>query len=170
MVEQLVSTEETEDVTMRPGEPADIRFILNSWKESFRGAPFAKGVRSQTYFYYQGKLLESLLPRCIVRVLCASSRPEQIVGWACVEPTNEVFIIHYVYVKHRYRNQGIARHLLESLHEDYPAPRKEFTSKSFLFWARPPEGREHFHRRVSAAGLEYNPYLLWMRLPEGWED
>jgi hypothetical protein len=45
-------------------------------------------------------------------VLCAVSKddPDQIFGWVCYAPDK---ILHYIYVKHPFRDLGIANKLLE---------------------------------------------------------
>lgn len=150
---------EEEVVQLREGRSSDIAFVTNSWLKSMRaGGMFTSGVPNDIYYQMHHKLLETLIPRSLLLVLCNMDDPDQIIGWACVERQPQILMLHYVYVKHSLRKQGFMKLLLEELlaHEDV---RFKFTTHMTTAWDA---------MRPKDQGWIYNPYALFTALPEDW--
>ena len=97
-------------IVMRPAKfPEDEALIYSSWKESYSHSRWATQFRRPLYFYLQGLIIRDLLARAAVLVACAEDDPDVIVGWSCTGPGD---VVHYGWVKARFRGNGIARALL----------------------------------------------------------
>ncbi len=146
-------------VQLREGRSSDIPFVTNSWLKSLRaGGLFTQGVPNDIYYQMHHKLLETLIPRSLLVVLCNLDDPDQIIGWACVEREPQILMLHYVYVKHSLRRNGFMNLLLDEVlkREDV---RFKFTTHMTAMWdALRPKDR----------GWIYNPYALFTGLPEDW--
>lgn len=155
----------------------DVAFITNSWLKSYRESHSVDSIPNRVYYWYHHKILEQLLARSAVVVLCNEEDPDQILAWACVEKlVDKVLVIHYLYVKHAFRKQGLARRLMGFLFD------KEKPSAMFVtHWTRAAAGIEyHFKRQLKVETFHlpseqgplpvvYNPYLLYHKLPEDWD-
>lgn len=124
----------------------DFNFIMNSWTESYRRSPFAKHIPKYTFHTNHHDLMEAAIDQS--NVLCAVSKdnPDQIFGWVCFEPT-ETKILHYIYVKHPFRDLGIARKLLE-----------QSTGTESITFTHIPEG--NLGKTLFATG-KYDPYKFF---------
>lgn len=94
----------------------DIKFIMSSWKQSWRVSPWAGVIRNDEYFDVIQSTIDGLIARgATLQVACLESRPERILGWICSEVLPDgVCCIHYIYVKDPYLNQGIGEKLVEA--------------------------------------------------------
>ena len=159
------------ETRIRNGENADVACIVSNWMRSFRGGDGVVGVSPKTYEYFQHKILEELLPRSVVRVMCNADREHQILGWICAEPTREALVVHMAYTKKTFRGIGVAKRLLADLRGRYPAEAVAYTHKTRLFWRRAKEeGQDSFFDKIKKANFVYHPYLVHMTMPKGWED
>lgn len=104
---------EQAQLVVRYAHDGDIDFLTNSWLESFRDGYFNATVPNRIYFTQQHKVLERLLPRATVLLLCDSMDPTHIVSWLCYEVQDNVMVVHYVYTKNILREKGLARRLFE---------------------------------------------------------
>jgi GNAT superfamily N-acetyltransferase len=98
---------------VRPAEPTDLNFIINSFLRSLRGYPGLKSMPNELYYYEQTKKLDGLIRASKVLVSCNPEIPDQIYGYVIGVPNKET---HFVYVKFTYRKFGLARKLMEALH------------------------------------------------------
>ncbi len=98
-------------------------FILDSWLKSFRKSRKAGVVPNNLYTPVYTETIRQLLSRC-AQVLTAV---DQILGWLCHERTSDGQpVVHYAFVKSRYRRRGILRSLLTAAGID-PAQRFYYT-------------------------------------------
>jgi len=115
----------------------DIKYIKNSWLESYRDGDGVRGVPNSFYYEYEQKLLKQTLPRCSNSggvILAHEHFPEDdytdcierpILGWICGEALTTGLLVHYIYVRGHaqkgknyggaYRGRGIAASLLAQL-------------------------------------------------------
>jgi GNAT superfamily N-acetyltransferase len=63
----------------------------------------------------RGTVLDLLKRGAEVSLVCLSSRPDFILGFVCYEKTPDGPIVHYVYVKHGYRQNSIGSALVQSI-------------------------------------------------------
>ena len=98
----------TEVVQIREGRPSDIPFVTNSWLKSFRAnGAFSQSVPNDIYYQQHHKILEAIIPRGLLLVLCNPEDPDQIIGWTLIERQPEILILHYIYIKNSLRRNGL---------------------------------------------------------------
>lgn len=83
-----------------------------------RGANFTKEIISTTYYSEHHKVIERLLKTCTVHVACDEANVDDIYGYGCSEMVDNIFVLHFLYVKHTYRNLGIGTMLLNSFNHN----------------------------------------------------
>lgn len=112
-----------------------------------------EGIPNQTYYYTHHKVLESILSRATVLVLCLPDAPEVLFGWVCFEACEGGLVFHYMYTKNSFRKAGLAKKLFSYVVSE---------EKPDICWAT---------HRVNPIGHEfkkhsivYNPYLLFKEL------
>lgn len=141
------------------------------------------------YFPYVHRRLEHTLTRAIVRVAYPgaweedgkvySGNTNHIVGFIVAEPSSIGLITHYVYTRRDYsqkggrieacyRQQGIARALLEGMLKDYDKDHVTFT-----LWGQELVKSPAFFDKVTkgwGSKMTYNPELFTTLLPPKWEQ
>jgi ribosomal protein S18 acetylase RimI-like enzyme len=100
-------------IKVRRALEADAPFIFNSWLKSYRFGDLARNCDNAVYFNEHHKVIERLLKRCETFIACAESDPATIYGYICFERVEGMLVVHYVYVKHTFRNMGIAKELMK---------------------------------------------------------
>lgn len=135
-------------VRIRPAIEADAPFIFSSWLKSFRDHGLARPISQEVYYSEQHKLIERLLKTAKAFIACDPKDPASIYGWACFEHVEGIFTVHYIYVKHPFRNLGIGRELLNQSGHDLQ------TAGLFTHWT--PMGLK-LHEKFN---LLYHPYIL----------
>ena len=112
------ASQSTEDkqlpILLRPANKDDIGFLFNSWLKSYRNAKAVKEIPNEIYFSEHHKVIERILKNYDVVIACNEEDRSQIYGFICAGYTDSVFTLHYLYVKHTFRNMGIAKALLNS--------------------------------------------------------
>lgn len=135
--------------------PTESDLIYSTWMKSYRDAGAARGVSGPLYQRGQRARIARILDSrdTLVTVVTPSSEPELVLGYLVQELPN---VLHYLYVKRPYRNNGIARILLEPyaslLEEREPV---FYTHKSSAVWIE-----KRLIEDTALASLLYNPYLL----------
>lgn len=94
-------------VQIRSATESDVAFVFNSWLKSYRNSNSCKSISNPVYFDFQHKVIEKLLARCVVLVVCEATDPSQIYGYIVYESVEGIPILHYAYVKHAFRGMGI---------------------------------------------------------------
>lgn len=139
-------------IKIRPISQLDVPFIMNAWLKSFKGAFFAKDIHPKTYFGNHHSVLRTLLQSCTTLVACSESDPTEIYGFITAEYQDATLVLHYIYVKHTFRNLGIAGQLLAQ----FPV-----ADSGVSFYTH---HNAVAHKQAAAYHLLYNPYLAF--LPE----
>ena len=116
--ERLEKEKKQDDVPFilefRPIEARDFNFILNSWLMSYRDS--RRDHTNGNYFPGQQNLIAEISQRRTLIVGCDAESPEWIVGYICGQLlTDGRLLLDYIYVKHAYRERGIARGLLAAI-------------------------------------------------------
>lgn len=115
-------------------------FIYSSWLLSYR-----HGI-AKDYYAGQRLLIGHILKTAMVRVATAKLDVDLIHGWICYGATG---VLHYVYVKEKFRNFGIAKLLADELG---PAPiRSSHMTAAGDAWLR----------RLRPGNVAYNEYLAY---------
>lgn len=138
-----------ENLKVRMVKEKDLNFIYNSFLKS--NVHMNKGlVIDEIYFpYAQLALMEVLRnPNVNVWVAHVHNDVDKIVGYVISEMVDDIFILHYVYIKQMYRNYKIATGLLKTAGYE-----KQGGLVTFL-------GRPHNRTFIKKFNLSYNPYIL----------
>ncbi len=110
-------------VLMRRASGDDAPFVFSYWlRDHFERSRFAKGISKSDYMTFHHLLLERIIARSTVWVACDPEMPSVVYGFICVEGLD---VLHYVYVKRRFRRMGIGGQLLSAA--GMPAGPKVFT-------------------------------------------
>ena len=162
-----VLLEGLDNVMIRPGYHKDIPLITKSWYKGFRRTEPRLSIKA--YDAYHHKVMEELLPRCDVRVLCNAESPDDVLGYLVGEFLTDTAVIHWVYVKLPFRRLGMAGHLVREFLSRYEGSPVAHTMLSPSFWhksdTRPAKDLTQY---TKSRGWDYNPYLLWASLSPGW--
>lgn len=136
-------------IKVRAAQEPDAPFIFNSWLKSYRFGDLARNCDNAIYFAEHHKLIERLLKRCKTFVACAADDPATIYGYICYEHVEGVLVIHYTYVKHTFRNMGIAKELLTETKHD--------PSQTACLYTHFSESAKKLALKLN---LVYHPYIL----------
>ena len=119
----------------------DLRFVRDSWFESFRRGGYAPEVGFDLFSEGQRLLIAHLTetPMKPVVVAYATKTPDEILSWVCFDRST----VHFIYTKAAYRKMGLAANLLE-LHGP------------FKFYSHQTRAGMQLAKKL---GLRYNPYL-----------
>lgn len=99
---------------LRPMKPEDAKFILSSWKRSWRVSPWAGTVRNDQVFDVVHSTIEGLVTRGARFTVAVHPATDRILGWACTERLGDgTACVHYVYVKDAYVPLQIGKELVE---------------------------------------------------------
>lgn len=98
---------------LRTPQAKDVSFIYNSWLKSYRDSPAVLGLTNTTYFKEVHDIIERVFqsPTCRVAVACDPAHEDVIFGYAVAEVTGNQGVLHWVYVKHPFRNFGVGKAL-----------------------------------------------------------
>jgi ribosomal protein S18 acetylase RimI-like enzyme len=108
-------------IRFRQATSEDASFIFSSWLKSYRHSLFAKLITNTIYYEEHHKVIEALLKNCNVVIACNESDLSQIYGYAVSDKIDGILVIHYIYVKHSFRNMGLGKALLNSFEHDASA-------------------------------------------------
>ncbi len=96
--------------SIRAAEPGDMDFVGSTWRRSYDRAEYARAPSLLTYIASQRAAIDRALAAATVDVAYSVEHPEVILGWVAHA---ERAVLHYLYVKDRYRRLGIGQALLE---------------------------------------------------------
>ena len=160
---------------VRMVRPSDIPFITNSWLDSFRNSSLTRAMPKDLYYAYHHKILENILPRSTVVVLCDDRDDNHIIGWGCAEKYDNSLVLHYIYIKQMYRKMRLAKRIYDVFFLDDG----ETWEPSAVFYTHRSHTFDHINRRRRSKKLPfvdrkyrmlYNPYLLFQSLPDEWDQ
>jgi len=101
-------------VRLRPIIEDDTAFIFNSWLKSYRFSHFGEKITNTIYFAEHHKVIERLIDNSKVLVACNPEEPSQVYGYIIGEEVDGIFVLHFIYVKHTFRNMGVGKTLLDA--------------------------------------------------------
>jgi len=128
-------------VKLRPMMEEDESFIYSSWLKSYRSSPAATYLDNDTYYNNHKKIVEKLLSKANVTVLCSIEDSSQIYGFICHEGNTA----HYLYIKYPFRKMGLAKYIFNSI----------FSDTTIVI--------THFNTNLKSRldTMTYNPYILF---------
>ena len=141
--------EKNNSIRLRPLVEEDRSFIFSSWLKSYRFSHFGEKITNTIYFEEHHKIVERLLDNSKVLIACNESDPSQLYGYIVVEEEGGILVVHFLYVKHTFRNVGIGKTLLDAVGHS--------TDKASVY--------THHTRMADKLSSKYNfvyhPYLLF---------
>lgn len=105
-------------IKIRKATESDIPFLFNSWLKSYRSSNYAASIDNTIYYSEHHKVIERIFRYYDVLIACDLNDDNHIYGFACAGHTENIFTIHYVYVKHTFRRMKIATKLLAAFNHD----------------------------------------------------
>jgi len=84
-------------IKIRPSRASDIPLVIDSWAQSYFGAPAIRGCTRDDYFPRMHSYIVRILARVDVKlgVVCVQSDDDVILGWACTEGD----VLHYMWTR-----------------------------------------------------------------------
>jgi ribosomal protein S18 acetylase RimI-like enzyme len=107
-------SEQNLPIRLRPATEEDVPFVFNSWLKSYRSSVATKHISNTIFFAEQHKIIEALVIQNQVIMACNDKDPTQVYGYICAGQVDGIFTLHFVYVKHSFRNLGIGKMLLNA--------------------------------------------------------
>ena len=104
-----------ENCRLRPLTEEDYPFLYNSWLKSYRFSLFAERITNTIYFEDHHKLIEKILNNSKILIACNPSDPSQLYGYIVAGEEEGGLVVHFLYVKHTFRNMGIGKTLLDAV-------------------------------------------------------
>ena len=146
-----------ESVRLRTLIDDDLPFLFSSWLKSYRSSHFAEKITNTIYFEDHHKVIERIIKNSKVLVACNPSDPSQLYGYSVATEEDGVLVLHFLYVKHTFRNMGIGKTLLDAVghKSDKAAVYTHHTRMS--------------DKLASKYNLVFHPYLLF-ELPEALDE
>lgn len=107
------------DWAIRRSKAADTNFLIDSWMKCFN-EQMRVWDRRQGYWQAQKAVIAQLLeqPNGRVYVVCRCDNPDDILGYVVGEANGHECVIHYAYVKKKYRRAGVGNALMSKLRSD----------------------------------------------------
>lgn len=134
------------EVTYRMASEVDIPFIFNSWLQSYRKSPSARNITNTTFYSEHHKIIEQCLKNSLVVMAVDKEDPNNIYGYIVAEQVEGYLVVHFIYVKHTFRNLKIGTSLLN-----------QFERSTMGFYTHHTFPMEKLSVKWN---LIYNPYLL----------
>lgn len=103
------------DIIVRPAVVDDMKFIMSSWKQSWRVSPWAGCIRNDEFYDVTASTIEGLIARgAEFTVACLEKYQGRILGWLCYEVLPDgLTCVHYTYTKDPYLRMGIGALLVK---------------------------------------------------------
>jgi len=106
-------------VTYRPIQTySDEAFVYNAWMKSYKDSPWGKPLINDIFYNNHKEIIKKLLTSSDTLLAVNPQDPDQIYGFAVLERSPKVSLIHYVYIKYNFRKLGLARKLVEAIEPD----------------------------------------------------
>ena len=103
---------------MRAATPEELPAVLESWAGTYKRSRSSGCIQNHLFNEVTFASITGLLRRgAQVSVLTAREAPSVVLGWVCHEPDHRSAtpIVHYLFVKDRFRERGYARLMLAEL-------------------------------------------------------
>ena len=100
---------------LRPMIEDDLPFLFNSWLKSYRFSHFGEKITTTIYFEDHHKIIDNILKKNQVIIACNPEDPSQLYGYIVAGREDSILVLHFVYVKHTFRNMGIGKTLLDAV-------------------------------------------------------
>lgn len=99
-------------VRRRPMQEGDTPLLFNSWCQQIRRKKPFCGMNDDEFKLYVDSVIRFVVVRADVDVVCPDDDDSVIIGFMCSEADKK--LLHYLYIKRKFRREGIARWLMLS--------------------------------------------------------
>lgn len=158
------------EIALIPASSGMVGFITNTWLKSYRNSAFAWGMNDDTYYKFHHDIIANLIVKGSCLVATLKHDPSHFLGYICYDVRTEIgtgkpmLVIHYIYVKRRFRDLGLASHLLQQVldieHIDGMVYAHTHRTKCYADY-----NAMNFRKPNHFVGkLTYNPYLAFMEI------
>lgn len=140
-----------EEIIIRDMTSDDINFVAASWLSSYKvESQFAYRITRPVFFKGHGMVINHILQRPNTKgfVLHFHEEPDLILGYLVMELISPKPVLHYLYIKGRFRNLGFAKRLIRHTKLDP-------TACDFTHWTYP---INEIIKKLP--GMTYNPYAV----------
>lgn len=138
---ETAEAEKANTLDFRPYQESDINCIRSNWASSFySGVRQHKHIHSDDFHRSHRAGIDRFFTRPTATVIICTipSEPDVINGWIAVETLRTGIIIHYLYVKYAFKNEGIAKMLLNRVSFNSPIFYTHKTDRSDQIMKRNP--------------------------------
>lgn len=120
-------------IGLRPATGAELGFVVKNWIRSYANSPWAGAMsRELQVGAIRGTIFDLLRRGAELQIAYLKSSPDKLLGFVCYERDFPWPVVHYVYVKERYRQCGIGRALVETAAEGSDKASVRYTHKTVL--------------------------------------
>lgn len=165
---------------IRPAERGDLDYILSSWQLTWERSPEMSwpGIIRDEYFRHAHLMLDEIISRSsaaqALYIACEAGAPHLIKGYLCGEPVYwkgppqvQINYLHWLQVKKKYWNTGVATMLLNRYKRDFLI--KEDDNILYTF------GTGAAKKPIYQAAMRRNnmtawPWFKYTSLAPGWES
>lgn len=132
-----------------PAEPSHIPYVAHSWMTSFKNAACVRGVEDDLYFPWMKQHVAGILKRANCMVAVDPQDSDLVIGYIVYEGNT----LHYGYVRHGYRKEGIFKTLLDTAATRY----RDAGNAGFSFSCYTFQSSAWDHGR---SGLRFTPFFI----------
>lgn len=104
-------------VVVRTPTADDISFIFSSWLRSYRNSEEVQRMANEPYYRLYKNFVDAALRSSRIAVACDPEDLNHLYGYV-VFADRDSMILHWIYVKHAFRRNGIARLLYDLASRD----------------------------------------------------
>ncbi len=98
------------DIILRHCAQNDMDFVFDSWMRSFRKAGVNRLIPEDYYKAWQSKRIEQVLKSgSKILIACSADNIDSVLGWLCYTTYDGEPVVHFTYVKSKYRRSGLAK-------------------------------------------------------------
>ena len=132
---------------------AEQTFIIRTWLDLYRLNYTSRSIPNEVYFWHHHKLVESLRDRPQAKwIVCAHPDDASVIfAFGCGELTPEAPVLHFAFVKSRFRRWGLATRIVDELAQGYDRP------PALVVTHMTPDFRRFRHQLP----VIFNPYLAY---------
>ena len=153
----------SQEILLRAPCDQDGSFIIDSMVREVRDH-YPNTHMDKSLFYKEYKeIVKTLISKSLIVIAANPEDPDQIFGYLIFEKIEDIPIIHFLYVKLTFRENGIATQLLKSVFENFG---KEKTLITHLPRSRKEDGKflDSTKQTLIYYNLRFDPFIINRRM------
>lgn len=123
-----------------------MQFIFNSWLENWRYSDECKRMSNDVYYRRFKAIIAELLTTSLIVIAFNPEDEDQVYGYICYKKIEDIFVLHYAYVKFTYRRQKLFHRMLREVTDPAGPMMCSFANKFY----------DHIRKKII---VTYDPYL-----------